>query len=640
MTARRRRQRGSAIVVFAVSSVALFAVTGLAIDGGMAAGAFRHAHNAADAGALAAARQEYLDLASNPAVLPSSSELSTVAQTEVHHNTAQFVSASGGGLLLPGSSTSTSQTAYVPTSIGGISARAMLAELSATVSTGLSQLPTVDAQLQVNPVQSQMNVAPTAGQSWHGSSASAQTAMAYASSQALNEYGYVNCWSAQAQYTGSDSAGVPAQCPPGTLPPQVSAAGTVLSAANPDAEVDHNNVPSARPSMVVLGESESINGVQVGASLVQSDNSLYWDPNSGITSLASVSATNVQLSTGVVGVTAATLSMSVTINYDQSSGHPLVSTHCAPTTLTITAMPGGTPVAVPLGTQCKPLGTLPSIPGVSIDFPYYAPGSTYGTVCSQDSASGVWSCPQMQACLLRVTVAATSTTACIGEADLGFDITPVTMTGGTHGDSRTLPQFQGTMTVTATVPQQTYFMRVLGWNQTSPTAQGTADVESVVDESSSAFALSPFGMPADACEMDAPFACTALQAGHQYYLYGPDMQADSPSVYMTSLAPTWQGQLAGSSAHHVGVQFTVTPAAALTGTPQAYPGTAYYLEPVFDPAGGQILHYAVFMPVASDPHLGLLVNSIPALNGPIVQATSASGWTVLDQGAVSIKLVQ
>jgi len=318
----------------------------------------------------------------------------------------------------------------------------------------------------------------------------------------------------------------------------------------------------------------------------------------------------------------------------------VITTHCAPTSVTITAMPGGSPTTVPLGTDCTPLGVLPAISGVTVDFPYYAPGDTYRSACSQDPDSGVWSCPQLQACLLRVTIASTSTTACIGEVGLGFNITPVTMTGTSSNDNRLFPQFQGTVSVTATVPQQTYFMRILGWNQTSPTASGTADVESVVDESSSAFAASPFGMPADACEMDAPFACGALQMGHQYYLYGPDMQTDSLSVYMASLAPSWQGQLAGGSAHHVGVQYTVTPAPSLTTTPQPYPGAGYDLEPVFDPAGGQVLYYAVFLPVASNPHLGVLVNSVPALDGPIVQATSASGWTVLDQGAVSIKLVQ
>jgi len=641
MAPRRRREGGSAIVVFAVSSIALIAVTGLAIDGGMAAGAFRHAHNAADAGALAAARQEYLDLASTPAVLPGADQLSSVAEKEVHHNDARFVSATGGGLAIPGSSSSSSQSTYVPTSVGGISATAMLADVSTTVSTGAPGVPNLDAQLQVNSTQSQMSVAPTSGQSWRGSSASAQTAMAVASSTALGQNAYVNCWSAQAGYTsGSNTVGTPVQCPSGTLPTQVNVAGTLVSTASPDAEVDRNNVPSAKPSMVVLGESESINGVQVSANLVQSDNNLYWDPNSGITSLASVSATNFQMASGVVDVGAATLDMSASISYDPSAGHPQMITHCAQTSLAITREPAGTPVDVPLGPQCQPLGTLPSIPGVSIDFPYYSPGNTYSTVCSYNNGTGVWGCPQFQACLLRVTVAATATTACIGELDLGFNVAPVSMTGGGNNDSRTFPQFQGRVTVTATVPQQTYFMNVFGWKQTSPTAAGTADVESVVDETPAAFAASPFGIPADACEMDAPFTCTALQAGHEYYLYGPDMQVDSPSLYMSSQAATWQGQLAATSPHHVGPQFNVIPSASLTTTPQPYTGTVYYLEPVFDPAGGQILYYAVFLPVPSDPHLGLLVNSIPSLNGPIVVATSAAGWTVLDQGAVSVKLVQ
>jgi hypothetical protein len=196
-------------------------------------------------------------------------------------------------------------------------------------------------------------------------------------------------------------------------------------------------------------------------------------------------------------------------------------------------------------------------------------------------------------------------------------------------------QFTGAVSVAASVPQSTYFLRVIGWNQTTPTASATADIEPIVDESDASFTATPFAMPDYAKQMTSPFTTEHLTVGHTYYIYGPDMQANSPAPYM-SLA--WTGQVAGSSAHRVGKQISQTYVANTT-TPQDYAsGSSFWLIPIFDPNFGVIQCYGVFVPVAGQPNYGKLVNSIPYLGGSFVQATSAPGWVTMDEGAVSIKL--
>jgi len=186
------------------------------------------------------------------------------------------------------------------------------------------------------------------------------------------------------------------------------------------------------------------------------------------------------------------------------------------------------------------------------------------------------------------------------------------------------------------VPQSTYFLRVIGWNQTTPTAGATADIESVIDETDAAFAGSPFAMPDMGVQMTAPYTYERLTPGHTYYLYGPSMQSDNPAP---SMPTTWQGQLASTSSHRVGT--TLAGASANTTTPQPYlTGGPYDLLPVFDPISGVVEFWGVFVPVAGQPNWATMVNSVPSVHGYIVQATSQPGWMTMDEGAVSVKLEQ
>lgn len=627
----RRGERGSATMVVAVGGIALIAVTGLAIDGGMAAGAYRHAQNAADAGALAAVRQAYRTVQG----VTSSTTPTAVAQQEVSHNNAQWVSGGSAGLLLPGSSASGLSTMYVPTSSSGVSGQAAFGDVNTTVSTGVLGV-TADAHMLANVAQASTGVAPTAGSSWHGSWASAVTELGYASSTTLGETGYVDCSSAQAQYSSNGSTGTPTPCSPGTMPPQTTFVGTVVATGNPDAEVSSANVPTASPSMEVLQQTDGVGGVTLGASQVQSDVHLYWDATSGITSLSAVSATNVQATDAVnFAASGASLSVWLRISYDPYAGHPVITPQCTPGTISIGAtVASEQPVSYTA--SCQPAGPLPSIPGVTLTMPYSSPSTDYRTACTQDSTSLAWTCSQVQLCLLRAQIPATSTTICLGEAIDTFSVTPVTVCSTTGSSTPIFPVYPCSFKVTATVPQPTYFMRVLGWTQTSPTASATAGAASVVDEAGSDFASSPFGIPAVATEMDAPYTLGALQPGHEYYLYGSQMQSNNPALSMPS---AWQGQMKSDSGHRVGQ--TASGLSGLpTTSPHTYQGTRYFLEPVFDPASGVVLYYATFQAVPGQPNLGKLVNSDPLLNGPLLQATTMPTWTVLYNGAVAIKLVQ
>ncbi len=626
---RRRGERGSATIVVAVGGVALIAATGLAIDGGMAAGAYRHAQNAADAGALAAARQEYQDLTATPPVVSTTSELQHYAQTEVQHNNAQMVSFGSAGWEVPGSNPN---QIYVPTPTSGVSAQATLANISTTVTVTppLGSPYSADVSLLLNDAQGNIGVAPTAGSSWHGSWSSAIAGLGYANSNSLNQNGYISCMSASASYPAgstSDNVGTAQPCSTGTIPTGVSAAGSLVSTANPDAEVTTTNVPKSAPSMTVLNETGTNNGITVSANSVQTSDNMYWDPSvdGGMTALAAMSATNLHVATSVVNVDASTLNFSLKVDYNPATGHPDITPQCAGGTISFTQVVGGLVKPVTQNADCSLTGLLPSIPGVTITPAYYQPSPLdYNHACTYSNATQVWTCSQIQACMLLISYPSPATSVCLGQLTINFAVQPAT----------TITMFGGT-TVTATVPQTTYFMRALGWNQTSPKASATADIEAVVDESNAAFALTPFGMPAVATEMDAPYNYLPLQVGHQYYLYGPNMQSYS---YSAAMGSGWQGQLDPASPHRVGKTAKAT--TTLNTSPHGYDGSSFYVEPVFDPTTGVILYYAIFKPVASNIHYGTLVNSVPSLGGPLIQANSVTGWTVLNQGAVSIKLVQ
>ena len=107
--------------------------------------------------------------------------------------------------------------------------------------------------------------------------------------------------------------------------------------------------------------------------------------------------------------------------------------------------------------------------------------------------------------------------------------------------------------------------------------------------------------------MDCPCAPTPLTVGHDYYLYGSQMQTYSP---VDKFASTWQGQVSAPSGHSVGD--TLTSVAGAGSGPGAYSsGGSYFLLPVIDPSSAVVEYYSVFRPVAGHPNWGQLVDNIP-----------------------------
>ena len=623
---RRRGESGNAIIVIAVSGVTLIAATGLAIDGGMAAGAFRHAQNAADSGALAAVRQEYIDATANPPVATSTSNLTSVANKEVQHNASTPVSVNALGVI---NSSGTKVTLWVPSSSAGNTASGTFADMSAVLP-GVPQSTTYT--LTGTDAQSNVKMIPLAS---GGSQASSTVDVAHdtATTGGTTVSSYANCSSTVASYgvaptTSSCSTGVFGD-------PHVTLLGTLVSTANADAHVSSADAPTTFPNVAIVNPSKSIsNGpttyVSVASTLEVTNDKNYWspDPTVGLVSSTSSSAISVHATTGPVNVDSTALTSTFSINTPPGD-HPYIHLTCTATTLTITDNFLNKTYPVPIDRNCAPTTSLPAIAGVTMTAGSVLPSSNYNVACDYKTSTSTWGCPNVTACVLKVQATLPiPVTLCLGEATLSYSATSVDPSSPTN---TYVAQFAGAVQVVATLAQPTYFMRVLGFNQTTPTAQAQAAVESVVDESAAAFANSPFAMTTSGTCMGAcggsPGSQEALTSGHQYYLYGPLMQSYNPVA--GGMPNTWQGELDSTSLHSVGS--TVTGSSG-SGTPKPYvTNGSYYLEPIIDTASATVVYYGVFLPVPNKPW-GTYTTAIP------VQADSLWGWTVLNQGAASVKL--
>jgi len=712
-------------VIIALGGITLLALVGLAIDGGMAAGAYRHAQNAADAGALAAARQELLNALASPSQPSNSTTLTPVAQTEVAHNHAALLDTTSGptadagwgtmqtvdgmGLSyslaasLLGSLFTSSQTTYVPNTASGLQATGALADVWTTAGTLL--LPE-NAHMELVGAHSTASMRlPSGG----GSIATAQVDLGMGEAPANSQLGYASCWTATAQYTaGTDVVGPQSACPAGTMPPGVTIAGALATTPGADARVGADDHPSAAPVTLATAVAGQDGVIAVGSALAGSRNVLGWS-SSGLTSYSSTYALNVSLTIPSLNLDVGVdvLAMLAAVSVD-SLGNTHTAFVCLPANVSVTDTVSHLTTTGQLTASC----TVPGLSVAGVSIPWVQPASS--PVCSTDSSTGTVSCGY-QTCFLHASLGTTPypTTICLGEDDVVLGATPQTITstcqsscgggssssssssstssGSTTSSSSTtssatststsstdvdhhssssssssssttststttsstttsgpppspwFTQFTGTVTVSAQVDQPTYFLNVLGWTHTTPSATASADLEAVVDESQASFAASPFAVPDTATNMvTPPYNYEHLRPGQTYYLYGPAMQTDDPAPIMPS---SWEGQLSASSPHRVGDYLSGS--ATTTLTPQPYlPDGSYYLVPIFDPLTGFIESYGVFVPVSGHPNWGTLVNSVPSfagqpnLHGYVVQATSIPGWISFDEGAVSVKLLQ
>jgi hypothetical protein len=634
MTPRRaahRRQAGNTAILVAVSAVGLIAVTGLALDGGMEAGAFRHAQNAADAGSLAAARQIFVNSMSGTASTVAT--LSPVANTEVQHNGATMLSLTAGS---PGSVSLNSKKVWIPATSGGMAGQAALADLWGTSGTALLQYNT---ELNLLGTQS---TAQAAAISSGGSVASSQvdTGSVQIPSVASGTFG---CYSASAHYVaGHDTIGQSSVCPVGSALTGVSASGTLLGGADTGVEVSSANVPTARPRISAstilgsLGVSGALNvSASVSATQAHSSNTLAWDNLTGEpVATASVEAEGVHVYTPALTIDASVLRMSVSLSIDPTTNQGTVTRSCTPTTVSFKNLINNSTATATIDKDCNQTGLSALSGNTQVTSPWSQPAFTPSAVCSTSNGGNTITC-SVQTCFVRSVTNALpyNTTVCLAEANPSLSVSAVDCSSTTYFP---VAQFCGTVTVGATVPQATYFLRIFGWTQTSPATQATAGVQPIADVSDAAFAASPFAMPDAGTNMVSPYQYERLVPGHTYYLYGPSMQTYNPS----SMPSGWQGQLDSASPHKVDGDQLVA-AASTTMTPHVYTGSSsYYLVPVFDPTTLVVEYYGVFLPVTGQPNWGLLVNSIPTLGGRLVQAVSQTTWTQLMEGAASVKLEQ
>jgi len=718
-----RRKRGQVLVIVAVMGLGLLVIAGLAIDGGIEQGRYRQAQNAADAGALAAARLAFNTLVAGGQ--PATSDLQNAADAEVRHN--------GGS---PG-------TAYHEPN-------AVLALLGVTdaeaAGPGGSAVPDLNWQLQPcsNPsaeaqfvdVSSSNPPGPTvAGHVGDANltGTAAGTGCVVTSSGQVKAAGFtsppgpsgsVNCWNS------SSSSSVQIACPDaGNLP--VLAASVAPTAVSVSASLNQGTTQSgvtngdpwtyanagvttltgqvgavtfnatsatstATLTAVAGGYIDDAETVMIGAggTVVTPSGNVQWTLTNASVQVRSQNGTNtITLKCGA-GSSVTVLGTTVSLNPDCSAVGPfppllnttvqtrVVSQSCSESppvgyTCNTSACVLKVTVSTPGTSLCIGEATTPSMgvyqpaspsggggggcggggPTVASISPKTGP-TTGGTVVlingsgfsaassvhfgngsaafSIDSPSQITATsPPGNPGTVDVTVTALGTASCATGADRytygsgGGDTGGPCCTGQPPSSST-----QG-WTETANVQSPTFLLGLLGWLKTHPTATATARIYGVGDESDSAFAAAPYAMPDMATRQDPPGGFEKLTVGHQYYLWGTSMSTYSP---VALFGTTWQGKVDASSGHAVGS--TLTADTGVAGGPAYYPGGgSYYVLPVVTQTG-VINYYAEFLQVAGSPHLGLLINSVPASGGYVVEATPGGGWQSDDPGAVVIRLTQ
>ena len=439
-----RREGGQSAVVLALGGVTLVALAGLALDGGMAVGAYRHAQNAADAGALAAARQIYLNALQG--TQSDADTLKQVAQLEVQRNNATLGSTSvntgtsmntgdtmqtADGIAVPyamaasvlGSVVTGSQTVYVPNVGQGLTGESDLADVSATAGTLLQP---VAATMQLDQTKSSaLMQLPASG----GSVAYSRVAVGVASAPSLNTSGAINCWEATATYhANQDTVGVASACGLNSAPSGTSLSGALTTGYGTDSRVYADNHPAAAPRIVATSVAGVDGAVTVTAATASSGTTLDWDPVAGLIASSSTLASTVHMgyapSVGstALSVDTSSMGMSVSVSVDPQ-GVTSVLLSCMPATVTLGGtLVGVSSVSASIDSSCNSSGV--SVAGVSM--PSIQPAAA--SACSTAAGTGVVTCA-IQACFLRVSLATVPnpTNICLGENTVTLSASPVTI---------------------------------------------------------------------------------------------------------------------------------------------------------------------------------------------------------------------
>ena len=606
------------MVVVALGAIALLATVGLAIDGGYEAGNYRDAQNAADAGALAAARLIFLGGIQSPPTSPSVTQMTNASNAEIRHNGAIPGKADLSAALTTSGGT---QDNFVPDSGAGVTAHAALATISAGLNVGLTSVTATVAATE-STASSLVRTIASGGSAGSGQvDLASVNATVTALGLPVSATGALMCLQSSLSYSSAVSGNLlgtwanGTTCPVNTLGAVSSLLGllgsiTGSAGVNLSPESTSTFISNVAPYLTRTVSSNAlttVNVVNLGTSVTASAANTVSQVGQSANVIASNDLNLANVNTGLLGlgVSAPLVTIHGELDYSPSVGVTAPAPTCDTGSLTI----GGSSYSI-----------LPNchIPGL----PLTLLGVTLKDFTSSITTSG---CPGLtcseHGCFLDLSVLGSIADVCVGEFDLSASGHRMSASAAANNTA-----LVNAVTVTAHKDVPTYFMHVLGWNATHPTAQTTASVVEVADESDAAFANAPYAVPDVATNMDCPCLPAPLTVGHQYYLYGSQMQTYSP---VDKFASTWQGQVSAPSGHQVGA--TLSSVAGAGSGPGVYvTGGNYDLLPVISPSSAVVEYYAVFTPVTGHPNWGQLVNNIP------VQAKPSTAWTNAGQAAASI----
>jgi hypothetical protein len=622
---RRRDSRGQSLVFVALSGVALMGIVGVALDGGMEAGNFRTAQNAADAGALAAARLIFVDSRTVPPTVPTVTQMTNASNAEIRHNKAIPGKADLSAALV---TTGGTLDNFVPDAGTGVIAHAALATVSAQVNAFLATVTATVAATESNAQGLVRTIA--AG----GSSALGQVDLASVNLTVailgipISVQGGLLCLQSSLTYPAALSGSLlgswigSAACPLnslGLVTSLLGALGTITGSAGINLSPESTNafisgVVPYMPHSISSNALTTVNILNLGTAVTASAANVVSQVGQSANVIASDDFNLANVATGLLGlgVSVPLVNIHAELNYPPAGGVTAPAPTCDTGSVTI----GGSSYSIL--PNCHIPGLPLSLLGVTIE--------DFTTSVTTSGCPGL-TCSE-HGCFLELSVLASIADVCLGEFDLSAAGSRMSTSAAAGNTALT-----NAITVTAHKDTPTFFMRVLGWTATHPTADSSAAVLQVADESTDAFAKAPYTMPSVATNMDCPCTVAPLVVGHQYYLYGALKQTYSP---VDKFASTWQGLVSAPSGHQVGA--TLSSVAGTGSGPGVYvTGGSYYLLPVVDPANALVEYYAVFKTVAGHPTWGQLVNNIP------VHAVPSSTWA-LDAfgqaGAVTVKLTQ
>jgi Putative Tad-like Flp pilus-assembly/Putative Flp pilus-assembly TadE/G-like len=605
----RRRSHGQSVVIMALGAIALIATVGLAIDGGAEVGNYRDAQNAADAGALAAARLIFLGGIASPPSAPTTTQLTTASNSAITENGAVPGKSDLSAQLTTSGGT---QNNFVPDSGTGVTAHSALATITAGLNAGLASVSATVAATEASASSLVRTIASGGAVGTGQVDLASVNATVTALGIPLSATGALLCLQSSLTYPTALSSNLlgswanAVTCPLNSLSAVTSLLGalgsiTASAGVNLSPESTSTFISNVSPYLtrtISSNATTTANILNLGTSVTASAANVVSQVGQSANVIASNDFNLVNVATGLLslGVSIPLVTIHNELDYSPSGGVTAPTPTCDTGSITIA---GSTYSILP---NCH----IPILPITLL-------GVTLSDITTDVTTSG---CPGLtcteHGCFLQLSVLGSLANVCVGEFDLSASGDRMS-TSAAAGDT----PLTNAVTVTAHKPTPTYFTHVLGWNGTNPTAQTTAGVYQVANESDAAFANAPYAVPSVATNMDCPCSAAPLSVGHDYYLDGSQMQTYSP---VDKFASTWQGQVSAPSGHAVGnVLSSVTGAGSGPGTYTS--GGGYYLLPVIDPSSAVVEYYAVFKPVAGQPNWGQLVDNIP------VQATPSTAWT-------------